>query len=76
MHSICSLAISLSNRLNNESILRSGDPQRRRKIPLHDSVVIVNQIGVVEELIAQVCGVTHDSGNVTEEHGIQGGGSS
>lgn len=75
MHSIRSLTINLANSFNNESILRSGNAQRRREISLHDSIVIVNQIGVVEEVIAQVCGVTHDSGNVTEEHGVQGRGS-
>ena len=73
VHSVHSLTISFSNEPHNESILRRGNAQRRREIPLHDPIVIVHEIGVVEEVVAQTRRIAHDSGNVTKEHGIQRG---
>lgn len=45
-----------------------GTPNEGCEISLHDSIVIVNQIGVVEEVIAAgVPGSNTDTGNVTED---------
>ena len=72
MHIIASLEVKDELEEYKEEIVRNRISKRRRKVTLHDPIIIVNQSRITVKLIMKSRRIGHDMSKMAKEDGIQG----